>query len=1220
MRDDNVNREQLLVELGNLRQRLAELESENSLLRKLRPAEIDRIDIIENRNAEEDARFAQFAIDNSADAAFWVRSDGHHIYVNRAACRSLGYSREELLNLSVQDIDPNYPIEKWHEHWKETKQKGSCTIQTHHKRKDGVLFPVELRINYFEFEGHEYHCTFAIDISERKQAEQALQESMEKFRSIVENAYAGIFTVDDAFRLVYVNDQVSALTGHAQDYLLGNDFRHLLTPEGRSLVVDRYIRRQRGEDVPNRYELDIVRCDGEVRRMEITVALVRDADGNPRIMGQLIDITERKQTEEAIRKSERRLSEALQVARMGCWEYDVTQGVFILNDQYYSLHGTTAVREGGYRIPTEEFLRKYVHPDDGMLLRSAIRSAMEATDPDYQFQAEGRILTTDAEVRWVNVWFRIERDKQGKDLKMFGVIQDITERKQADRSMRLSEQKYRELVENANSIILRLNTKGELTFLNEFGQNFFGYAEAEILGKPVIGTIVPEIETGGRDLRPLMQEICANPRAFEKNVNENLLRDGTRVWVEWTNKAIFDQQSQLIEIFSIGSDITERKRTEAAIRNIVAGVSAEIGSKFFDSITSHFASTLLADCTFVGECIEKNGEVFIRTLSFCLDGQITKNIDYPLQGSPCEIVLEKGLSSYPHDIQKIFPHDKELSQLGAEAYVGVKLSDSSGMPRGVLVAIYRTPIKDVEFAESILQIFAARAGAEIDRKRVEDERLRLVKAIEQAGESILIADASGNILYANPAFAEITGYSVHEVLGQTPAILKSGTHDRSFYESIWSTIKGGNVWRGHFVNRKKDGTLYNETATISPIRDETGNVLNYVMVGRDITSEVTLQKQLLQAQKMEAIGTLAGGIAHDFNNLLQAILGYADLLLIRKAPDDPDRHKIEIIHRAARDGADLVSRILTFSRKGEAKTRPIDLNREIRRAEELLRRTVSKMIEIRLELADDLRIIDADPAQLEQILLNLAVNAQHAMPDGGQFLIKTSNTSLDGEYLQTYPHIKPGKHVLLAVSDTGIGMTLDVQDRIFDPFFTTKANGEGTGLGLAMVHGIIAQHRGHIMCYSQPGIGTAFRIYFPVSSAEQLLEPPEIREIAAFGTETILLVDDDDRVRDMAREMIQGSGYHVLPARNGEEALQVYMENRGAIALTILDLIMPGMGGKKCLEELLRIDPQIKVLIASGYSSRNIEFDNQLEAAVGFIRKPYDANAILGAVRDALDE
>jgi CheY-like chemotaxis protein len=277
------------------------------------------------------------------------------------------------------------------------------------------------------------------------------------------------------------------------------------------------------------------------------------------------------------------------------------------------------------------------------------------------------------------------------------------------------------------------------------------------------------------------------------------------------------------------------------------------------------------------------------------------------------------------------------------------------------------------------------------------------------------------------------------------------------------------------------------------------------------------------------------------------------------------------------------------------------------------------MIKIDLILSDDLKIIDADPAQIEQVLLNLGINAQHAMPDGGQLLMETRNVSISDEYLRTHLGARPGKYVLLTVSDTGLGMAPDVQDRIFEPFFTTKTNGEGTGLGLSMVHGIISQHGGHIKCYSEPGVGTSFKIYFPVSETERLWELTETREMPAFGTETVLLVDDDDRVRWMAQEMIQARGYKALIARSGEEALQVFAAHRGEISLVILDLIMPGMGGTKCLEELLRIDPNVKVLVASGYSSNGIAIDTKLDAAKGFIGKPYDAKDILGAIRKVLD-
>ena len=331
------------------------------------------------------------------------------------------------------------------------------------------------------------------------------------------------------------------------------------------------------------------------------------------------------------------------------------------------------------------------------------------------------------------------------------------------------------------------------------------------------------------------------------------------------------------------------------------------------------------------------------------------------------------------------------------------------------------------------------------RKRSQEELHRLFAAVEQAGESIMITDLGGKALYVNPAFEETSGYPIDEVLGRTPEILKSGKHNRAFYQDMWTTINRGEAWRGRYTNKKRDGSLYEEAATISPIKDEYGQVVNYVMVGRDVTSEILLQKQLSQAQKMEAIGTLAGGIAHDFNNILQAILGYSDLLLMKSKMGDADRNRLQVIRQAARDGADLVSRILTFSRKADTHVRPLDLNEEIRKAHKLLRRTIPRMIDIRLILANNQTIIDADAAQIEQILLNLGVNAHHAMPEGGRLLIETNNVALTDEYLLTHLGLQPGNYVILTISDTGAGMEPSTLDRIFEPFFTTKTNGEGTG-------------------------------------------------------------------------------------------------------------------------------------------------------------------------------
>ncbi|MBM3303006.1 MAG: PAS domain S-box protein, partial [Deltaproteobacteria bacterium] len=350
----------------------------------------------------------------------------------------------------------------------------------------------------------------------------------------------------------------------------------------------------------------------------------------------------------------------------------------------------------------------------------------------------------------------------------------------------------------------------------------------------------------------------------------------------------------------------------------------------------------------------------------------------------------------------------------------------------------------------------------------------------------------GEITDANVAFCKIFGYTREETIGKNILELYSDPADRpKFQEQI---EKSGFVKDYPVKFKRKDGKELDCLLTSSVHYGEDGRVVEYRGIMRDVTDQQLLQRQLLQAQKMEAIGTLAGGIAHDVNNLLQAVLGYSDLLLMKKGSSDPDAKKLKVIQQAARDGADLVTRILTFSRKGESKTRPIDLNEVIRKTEKLLRRTLPRMIEIDLALAADIRIIDADPSQVEQVILNLGVNAQHAMPNGGRLLLETSNVSVSDEYLRAHLGAKAGKYVLLTVSDTGIGIEPEVLDRIFEPFFTTKPSGVGTGLGLSMVHGIVTQHGGYIRCYSEQGQGTSFKIYFPVSKSELAFDPTLTRE------------------------------------------------------------------------------------------------------------------------------
>jgi two-component system cell cycle sensor histidine kinase/response regulator CckA len=397
---------------------------------------------------------------------------------------------------------------------------------------------------------------------------------------------------------------------------------------------------------------------------------------------------------------------------------------------------------------------------------------------------------------------------------------------------------------------------------------------------------------------------------------------------------------------------------------------------------------------------------------------------------------------------------------------------------------------------------------------------------------------------------------------------------------------------------------------------------------RDVTDirraeeeKAKLQVQLQQSQKMEAIGTLAGGIAHDFNNILAAVMGYAELALDNARAGRPSPGELEQVLEAAERAKSLVQQILTFSRKVEAQSQPMDLNYVVLHVAGMLERTIPKMIEIELILSEDLRALQGDATQLEQVLINLATNAVDAMPDGGQLLIETQDVFLGDEYCRVHMGVEPGQYVWLRVSDTGVGMDQQTINQIYDPFFTTKEVGRGTGLGLASVYGIVKDHGGHISCYSEVGSGTIFNIYLPAleTGASDLEKVAQIEKEITGGDETILVVDDEEPILEVARDLLERHGYTVIQASRGEEALEIFRERGGDIRLIILDLGMPGMGGHKTLKALLELDPRVKVVIASGYSVNGRVKDSLAAGAAGYIGKPYRLHDLLHKVREVLD-
>lgn len=510
---------------------------------------------------------------------------------------------------------------------------------------------------------------------------------------------------------------------------------------------------------------------------------------------------------------------------------------------------------------------------------------------------------------------------------------------------------------------------------------------------------------------------------------------------------------------------------------------------------------------------------------------------------------------------------------------------------------------------------------DLSTRREADEQLRrLTMAVEQADEAITICDPQGTIEYVNPAFVRITGYPPGEAIGKTPRILKSGQHDEAFYCDLWDTLKRGETWKGHFTNRREDGRLFEAEVTISPVRDASGQVINYVAVTHDVTHVVSLEARLRQAIKMEAIGRVAGGVAHDFNNLLTGILGPASMLRAQAEVGTPTHESAAAIEVSASRAAELTKQLLAFARKGKSQSISIDVHHIIKEVASLLGHTVDRSIAIDARLQAAQPWVCGDPSQMQQVILNLGVNARDAMPEGGQLTFSTDFAVLDDEYCRCHPGSRPGRYLMVEVRDTGCGIPPDIQERIFEPFFTTKSRDKGTGMGLAMVYGIIKNHGGWIYVDSEEGEGTTFQMYLPPVDV-----PPEPRDEEAApevtsGTGRILLVDDEQVVREVAAAMLKSFGYEVRTATDGAEAVEVYRKVWREIDCVILDVVMPNMNGRECLCALKEINPDVRAIVSSGYDQGGQAQSIIDEGALGFIQKPYDMAALSTAVAKGMGQ
>jgi len=694
-------------------------------------------------------------------------------------------------------------------------------------------------------------------------------------------------------------------------------------------------------------------------------------------------------------------------------------------------------------------------------------------------------------------------------------------------------------------------------------------------------------------IRRMMDQAIVDKSEFNDEYRFYRHGDNALRWALVRGKAVYDRNGQPIRMLGVNIDITEHKNAELGLR---------MSEALYHSLVEQMPAGVFRK--------DADGRYVFANFQYY---RITNNQPETFLGKLPSEARQTG-STMPGDAVK---HHALIMQTGQTIEVDETHRGKDGETR--YVHAVKSPVFD-----SHGKIIGTQ-GVLFDitqLKQAEEAYSRLATAVEQAVEDIIITDAAGKILYVNPAFEKISGYTRLELIGQNPRLLKSGKHDAAFYHRMWEVLTHGGVWSGRLINKKKDGTLFEEESTISPIRDPAGKIINYVGVRRDVTREVALEAQLRQAQKMEAIGQLAGGIAHDFNNLLTAIHGNAAQLLETPLEPGETLECSQQILEAAERAATLTRQLLMFSRKQVMQPANLDLNEVVAQTTRMLQRILGEDISLAAEYTPDLPFIQADMGMIEQILLNLAVNSRDAMPEGGRLVIATNVEVLDEKQVGRNPGAVPGQYVRLTVTDTGCGIPAEHLSRIFEPFFTTKEVGKGTGLGLATVYGIVQQHLGWITVESEVGQGTTFHIHFPAVNGKKA-EKSTGAEILRLprGTEGILVVEDEAIVRLIVGNMLQRFGYTVWLAESGANALKVWRKHKDQIQLLLTDIVMPdGMTGHDLARQLQADKQQLKVVYTSGYSADQGSRHLTLVDGVNFLQKPYSPQKLAEILRKSLDQ
>ena len=1071
----------------------------------------------------------------------------------------------------------------------------------------------------------------------------SLQDSEGIYKKLVDSSLQGIVIAQGLPpRLIYANPAISRMLGYSTDELTSltpEEIESFIHPEDRSGFFGRYRERLEGKKAAPGYEFRGIRKDGSIAWFEASSTLI-ETYGKPAVLATFIDITERKRAEETIEK-QRGFEKIIMTLSANLMNIPSSQmdeeirralqkiGEFAQVDRSYVF----LFDDSGERMSnTHEWCAPGIEPQIHRLQNISLDSALpffariirsrqvfhvprvadlteeaEVEKREFEYEKIQSLVCVPIICRDKLVGFLgFDSVKKTKDwpmdvialLKIVGeMIGNAIVRKQEEEALRASEERYKTILEDIEDGYFEVNLAGDLTFFNDSLCRMLGYSRNEMMG---MGNRQYTDEENRKKLYEAFNKVYRTGNPTKAFAWEIFRKDGSKRIGEVSVSLIKDSGGTPVGFRGIARDATERVKIEEALAQ------------------SEERYRTLVEESFDGIWIQKGFRIAFanRRLYEMLgyeEGEL-EGLDHWLVYHPDYQMLTRERAkarlrgeAVPSTYEVKFLRKDGTSFWGEIRAKVVNLSGEAG------IQVWARDISERKRAEETIQ--------------AEKERFRSLS--ESAPFGMVIIGQDGTFQYINPKFKELFGYDLNDIPdGRT--WFKRAYPDPAYRHQVITTwledlrsLKTGERVPRIFKARCKDGS--EKIINFISVQLESGENL---LTCEDITdlknAEQALrqtEEQLRHSQKMEAIGKLAGGIAHDFNNLLTVIKGYAELSCLGLNQDHPLRENLEEIRKASERASNLTRQLLAFGRRQILDFKVINLNTLLKDLDKMLHRILGEDIELAYHLIQSVGKVKTDPGQIEQVILNLAVNARDAMPSGGKLTIETSNVYLSEAYARTHMEVTPGNYVMLSVSDNGPGMTSEVRERIFEPFFTTKEKGKGTGLGLSTVYGIVKQSGGHINVYSEPGIGTTFKIYLPrVEEEEDHLQRKTLDISLPTGDETILLAEDEQSVRELGARILRDRGYQVYEARNGQEALAIverYPEVKFHLLLT--DVVMPGMSGKELADRLMLSIPHLKALFISGYTDNAIVHHGVLMEGIDFLQKPFTYEGLARKVREVLD-